>query len=193
MGVQRPYGEWDEHSQRWRDICCWILGRIKVTILRRALAPAAYALVLALGSLYPAAAQATSTLGLEDYLLIGTGTSVEIGTTVASSNFELGQNNEVVPMSGLAGSVPALPANALPVVTGITNDGDVAILHEGGVFNFSNMDIRAVHGVDCRNGGCLQGLSNSLFNGTPMKPSAAALFVDGVKALKERGGGRGWT
>ncbi len=108
-----------------------------------------------------------------EYLLVGTGSSVEVVAT-AVSNFELGANNDVVPMSGLAGSVPALPGNALAVGTGILGNGDTAITNLNGVFNFSNIDVFGNMGIDCARptvGNCQAGLSNSNFNGSPMTPS----------------------
>ena len=61
-----------------------------------------------------------------EYLLVGLGTQTMIGTSTAVSNFELGANTSVVPMSGLAGSVPwPLPPGAQTVLVGIGGNGDI--------------------------------------------------------------------
>jgi PEP-CTERM motif len=111
-----------------------------------------------------------ATLGVNDYLLVGTGAQSVIGTANAVSNFELGANTEAVPMSGLAGSVPALPANAQTVFVGIGGNGDIANTHLDGNFNLSNVDIWGDSGIDCAGpaGDCNTGLSNTNFNGSPL-------------------------
>ena len=82
-------------------------------------------------------------------------------------------------MSGLAGSVPALPGNALPVFIGVTNDGDIALTDIDGNFDYSNLEVwgTAGHGVDCSGldtgsglGQCISNIQNSLFNGANMTP-----------------------
>ncbi len=134
--------------------------------------------VLGAGLLVTLAASATAlepAIASSEYLLIGTGDAGRVGTSTAVSNFELGANSMVVPMSGLAGSVPPLPGNALSVTVGITGDGDVAITDTAGNFNYSNIDVWGNMGVDCASatvGPCIDGLSNSNFNGTPMTPSS---------------------
>ena len=98
---------------------------------------------------------------VEEYLLIGLGSQITISTTVALSNFEIGSNCDLndpknagsgcqtaVPMSGLAGSVPALPGNALPVFIGVSNDGDVALTDIDGNFDYSNIQVWGQRGVD---------------------------------------------
>ena len=84
-----------------------------------------------------------------DYILIGTGPQGAIGTSTAISNYELGANTDAVPMSGLKGSVPDLPPNALPVETNIPRNGDVANTHPDGNFDLSNIDIWGDTGIDC--------------------------------------------
>lgn len=150
-----------------------------MSMFRRALARCAgSAFVVVAGLALPAGLHAmpfgSPALEVDEYLLIGTGSQVHIGTSVAVSNFELGANTDVVPMSGLAGSVPPLPGNALPVVMGITNDGDTAIVNDLGNFDFSNVEVWGQKGVDCSNpnlGVCISGISNSDFNGATMTPA----------------------
>ncbi len=116
----------------------------------------------------------TPAVKASEYLLVGTGSNVTIGTTAAVSNFELGANSMVVPMSGLAGSVPPLPGNALTVFVGIGGDGDAAVTDTLGSFNYANIDVWGNMGVDCAAGTtaqCIAGVSNSNFNGTPMTAS----------------------
>ena len=83
-------------------------------------------------------------------------------------------------MSGLAGSVPALPGNAVPVIVDViadesmTGNGDIAITDTLGNFTLSNVDLYGNMGVDCAGekvGQCINGISNSRFNATPMNPS----------------------
>ena len=107
------------------------------------------------------------------YLLIGTGSQSVIGTAAAVSNFELGANTSAVPMSGLSGSVPALPGNAATVFVGVGGNGDVALTHEDGNFNFSNLEIWGDTGADCAGStaSCNSGVSNTDFNGNPMSTS----------------------
>ena len=160
------------------------------------------AAVLALAWLVPLPAAAVGLFpNTSKYLLVGTGQQGIVGTATAVSNFELGANSSVVPMSGLAGSVPPLPGNAVPVTTGITNDGDVALTHTDGNFNFSNLDVWGNVGVDCagKMGKCINGISQSNFNGSRMNPangvnanvdlsgvltelSDAAVAIDGLSA-----------
>src|SRR5688572_19650410 len=108
-----------------------------------------------------------------DYLLVGTGEQGVIGTATAVSNFELGANSSAVPMSGLAGSVPALPSNAQTVFVGTGGNGDTAITDPDGNFNLSNLDIFGDSGVDCAGptSNCNDGVSNTDFNGNPLTTS----------------------
>ena len=109
-----------------------------------------------------------------EYILIGTGPQSVIGTSTAVSNFELGANTSVVPMSGLAGSVPPLPVSGiLTVEVGIGGNGDIANTHFDGNFDLSNVDVWGDTGIDCAGplSTCNTGLSNTNFNGAPMTTS----------------------
>ena len=134
---------------------------------------AGHALALLIGlagySLVPrASASVIETTDVSDYLLVGLGQQAVIGTSTAVSNFELGANSSSVPMSGLAGSVPSLPGNALPVFVGVGGNGDVAIPDGNGNFDVSNIEIWGDTGIDCAGGlgSCNNGNSNSDFNGS---------------------------
>ena len=82
-----------------------------------------------------------------DYLLIARGDQSSIGTAVAVSDGELGANSSSVPMSGLSGSVPALPGNAAPVYVGTGGQGDIAITDNDGNFDVSNVEIFGDTGI----------------------------------------------
>jgi len=114
-----------------------------------------------------------------DYLLIGTGDADVAGTTVAISNFQIGANVASVPMPGLT-LVEPIPVDALPVATGISGDGDVAIPDPGGRFNLANLEIRAFDGVLCAAAAqtCNDGVSNTTFNGLPFPANGLTGGVD---------------
>jgi len=116
----------------------------------------------------PAWATVINTTNVSDYLLVGLGRQAVVGTSTAVSNFELGANSSSVPMSGLSGSVPPLPGNALPVFVGVGGNGDVAIPNGNGNFDVSNIEIWGDSGIDCAGGigSCNTGNSNSDFNGS---------------------------
>ena len=146
-------------------------------------------LLLGLGLLAPTAVRAgpihLDALAVEDYLLIGTGSSIVISISVDVSNHELGANTDPlgVPMSGLVGATefplpdvsdPGYSATALPVATGISGDGDTAIVNDFGTFSFSNVEVWGQRGVDCFNvnlGACISNISQSDFNGSVMNPA----------------------
>jgi hypothetical protein len=121
----------------------------------------------------PAAAVGIFAPNTAEYILVGTGPQSTIGTSTAVSNFELGANTSAVPMSGLAGSVPALPGNAQTVFVGIGGNGDIANTHLDGNFDLSNIDVWGDTGIDCSGplSSCNTGLSNTNFNGAPMTTS----------------------
>lgn len=124
-------------------------------------------LVLLLGSaLAPAPAAAVALAA--DYLLIGTGDEDEVGTSIAVSNFALGRNDAPVPMPGLT-LVEPIPADTLPVPTGIPDDGDLAVTDPGGTFDFSDVAIHGAFGVRCAPSAaaCNDGASNTTFDGVP--------------------------
>ena len=133
------------------------------------------AAVFALASLVPLPAAAVGIFApnTAEYILVGTGPQSTIGTSTAVSNFELGANTSAVPMSGLAGSVPALPGNAQTVFVGIGGNGDIANTHLDGNFDLSNIDVWGDTGIDCSGplSSCNTGLSNTNFNGAPMTTS----------------------
>ena len=121
----------------------------------------------------PAAAGGIFAPNTAEYILVGTGPQSVIGTATAVSNYELGANTAPVPMSGLAGSVPALPGDAQPVFVGIGGNGDIANTHIGGNFDLSNINIWGDSGIDCAGSlsSCNTGLSKATFNGAPMTAS----------------------
>jgi len=89
-----------------------------------------------------------------DYLLIGNG-PVTLADAVDTDNFEFGANKAMVPATsecgpGLAGNVPALPPNTLPVFSGISGDGNVAIIKVSpdGVFNIQDVGVFADKGIE---------------------------------------------
>ncbi|RIL07810.1 MAG: hypothetical protein DCC71_01625 [Proteobacteria bacterium] len=102
------------------------------------------------------------------YLLVGTGDADVAGTTVAVSNFELGANVAAVPMPGLT-LVEPIPLDALPVPTGVTGDGDVAIVDPGGRFDVANLAIEGAFGFACAASAaaCNDGVSDTTFDGLP--------------------------
>ena len=124
--------------------------------------------VAAVGLVPRASASVIDTTHVSDYLLVGLGRQAVIGTSAAVSNFELGANSSSVPMSGLSGSVPSLPSNALPVLVGVGGNGDVAIPDTNGNFDVSNVELWGDTGIDCAGslGSCNTGNSNSDFNGS---------------------------
>lgn len=122
---------------------------------------------------------------IANYLLVGMGPVNDVGMAVGvgqasnTNNFELGANKAPVPSTddfldggssggpNLASSVPPLPSGIEPVPQGITNDGNVAITHPGGVFNFQDVGVYADLGIRCAAGtaaACDDGTQNSFFN-----------------------------
>jgi hypothetical protein len=110
-----------------------------------------------------------------DYLLVGRGPStVAVATKVSSSN-SLGRIY-TVPSStdpDVDDNPPwPMPAHATPPTEGIFNDGNVALTHVNGTYEFSDIDIWAGIGVRCVDGAttnCRAGWSGStltLTNGT---------------------------
>ena len=120
----------------------------------------------------PAASDGLYAPNVAEYILVGTGSQSSIGTATAVSNYELGANTTATPMSGLEGSVPALPSNAKPVVQGIGGNGDIANTHFNGNSDLSNVQIWGDSGIDCAGstGSCSSGLSNVTYNGSAIGP-----------------------
>jgi hypothetical protein len=152
---------------------------------------AALAVGLAMTALSsPAAAIPFVTAESSDYLIIGTG-NVNIGHASNTNNFELGANKAPVPSTsdfltgggggggpGLAGNVPDIDnvnntveiggndVGIENVFQGISGDGNVAIPHMDGRFNFQDVGVYADQGVVCNNNvdDCDDGTQNSFFN-----------------------------
>jgi len=89
-----------------------------------------------------------------DYLLIGNG-PVTMADAVDADNFEFGANKAMVPATsacgpGLAGNVPPLAANTLPVFSGISGDGNIAItkMSPDGVYSLSDVGVYADIGIE---------------------------------------------
>ncbi|MBW2418697.1 MAG: PEP-CTERM sorting domain-containing protein [Deltaproteobacteria bacterium] len=151
------------------------LASVRVPFTLRSKPGLVIAAACALAWLVPSSAAALPVFApnTAEYILVGTGPQSVIGTSTAVSNFELGANTSVVPMSGLAGSVPALPANAQTVFVGIGGNGDIANTHLDGNFDLSDVDVWGDTGIDCSGplSSCNTGVSNTNFNGAPMTTS----------------------
>lgn len=151
----------------------------------RTAARAAFALLagLTLGVPPPADALGTATA---PYLLVGTGDADIAGTTVAVSNFEIGLNLETVPMPGLT-LVEPIPPGTRPFPLGVTGDGEIAITDPGGRLDFANLSIRGDLGVRCAAlaATCLDGVSNTTFNGLPFPDNGFTSGVSFAEILAE--------
>jgi hypothetical protein len=114
-----------------------------------------------------------------DFVLVGTGDADVSGTTIAISNFQIGANDASVPMTGLT-LVEPIPPDTLPVPTGATSDGNMALADPASTFNFSNLDIRGDLGVLCAGSAssCNDGASNTTFNGSSFPGSGLTGDVD---------------
>jgi len=114
-----------------------------------------------------------------EFVLVGTGDADVSGTTIAISNFQIGANDAAVPMPGLT-LVEAIPSDTLPVPTGVTGDGNMALTDPASTFNFSNLDIRGDLGVHCAGSAssCNDGASNTTFNGSGFPGSGLSGDVD---------------
>ena len=114
------------------------------------------------------------------------GMAVGVGQASNTNNFELGANKAPVPSTdnfldggssggpNLASAVPALPANIVPVPQGVTGDGNVAITHAQGVFNFQDVGVYGDLGIRCAGssaGDCDDGTQNSFFNDPNQYPN----------------------
>ncbi|MBW2362729.1 MAG: hypothetical protein JRG84_17675 [Deltaproteobacteria bacterium] len=107
----------------------------------------------------------------ENFLLIARGTQdTAIGAKVSSSN-SLGRIYTVPSASNpdVNDSPPwPLPVGATAPQTGNYNDGNIAITHRKGTYDFSDIDIYADVGVRCQNGAtgrCREGWSGSSLSG----------------------------
>jgi len=130
-----------------------------------------------------------------DYLLIGNG-PVTMADAVDTDNFEFGANKAMVPATsacgpGLAGNVPPLAANTLPVFSGISGDGNIAIIKTSpdGVYSLSDVGVYADIGIEVaaptEDAGD-DGTNNSFFNDPNEWPNTfdgtTCTFVVGVPA-----------
>ncbi len=118
-----------------------------------------------------------STIEIGDWLLIGNG-PINIADAVDVDNFELGANKAPVPSNSdcgptLLGAVPNLPPNILPVFSGISGDGNVAIIMSmpDGGYNLQDVGVFADKGIHTAGplgitaaGGTDAGTSESYFN-----------------------------
>lgn len=116
-----------------------------------------------------------STTYSSEFLVIGN----SINDAVLASNYQYGANQATVPMAGLT-LVQPIPANTLPVATGVSGDGEVAVTDPGGQFNLSNLEIYATTGVQCAGtaGDCNNGDSNTTFNGLAFPANGLVAGVD---------------
>jgi len=114
-----------------------------------------------------------------EFVLVGTGDADVSGTTIAISNFQIGANEASVPMPGLS-LVEPIPSDTIPVPTGVTGDGNMALTDPASTFNFSNLDIRGDLGVRCAGSAssCNDGTSNTTFNGSSFPGSGLTGDVD---------------
>ena len=133
---------------------------------------------LFIGFWIPSTSRAVTTTHSAQYLLIGK----SINDAVIASNFELGANRSAVPQSGLTLVEPFPPPNTLTVATGVSDDGNVAVVDPAGQFNFSNLDIFAdpAIGVQCAGStsSCNNGDSSTTFNGLPFPANGLTGGVD---------------
>ena len=90
---------------------------------------------------------------IRDWLLIGNG-PLNVAQAVNTNNFEFGANKAPVPSNSdcgptLLGAVPNLPGNILPVFSGISGDGNVAIIMSmpNGVYNLQDVGVFADLGI----------------------------------------------
>lgn len=134
-----------------------------------------------------------------DYLLVGRGDSATAVGVKVSSSESLGRIYEVPSSSfpDVDDDPPwPIPANGTPPDPNtITNDGNVAVTHVNGTYDFSGVDIWADTGVRCvdnvtdtntSGGGCRAGWSSStLTNGTfADDPNAMATIESELDAAK---------
>lgn len=132
------------------------------------------------------------TTEIGEYLIVGmgpvndSGPSVGVGQASNTNNFELGAMRAPVPATSdfldggssggpsLDGNVPSLPSDIEDIFQGVSGDGNVAITHEDGVFNYQDVGVYADRGIDCAaatDADCDDGTSNSFFNDPEMFPN----------------------
>ena len=87
------------------------------------------------------------------WLIVGNG-PVNVAQTVNTNNFEFGANKAPVPSNSdcgptLLGAVPNLPPNILPVFSGISGDGNVAVIMgmPDGVYDLQDVGVFADLGI----------------------------------------------
>lgn len=137
----------------------------------------------------------------DDYLLIGRGSdSVGVAVKVSSSN-ALGRIYTVPsPTNPDVDDSPPwpLPTGATAPTTGITNDGNVAVTHNNGTYDFSGIDIYADIGVRAPSGARAGWSSSSLISGTFANDATGMANIetelDAAKvAINGLSGTNGWT
>jgi hypothetical protein len=155
-------------------------GKSRIVRLLRATAIIAFPAVLLNASL--ASATTLDFTQSSQFLLIGTGPS---STAIAAktSNYELGANQAPVPATSpwgpsLQGNVPNLPGGIQPVPTGVQNNGEIAVTNPIGQFDFANVGLYAVTGVQCASSAdaCAKSTSNTAFN-QPNYPNQQSPFA----------------
>jgi len=108
---------------------------------------------------------------ISDYLLVGNG-PVSVADAVNTNNHEFGANKAPVPSNfdcnlTLEGAVPPIAPDTLPVFSGISDDGNIAIIDPQGVYNLQNVGVFADMGIKAAAptlAGADDGTSNSFFN-----------------------------
>jgi len=87
------------------------------------------------------------------WLIVGNG-PVNVAQTVNTNNFEFGANKAPVPSNSdcgptLLGAVPNLPGNILPVFSGISGDGNIAVIMgmPDGVYDLQDVGVFADLGI----------------------------------------------
>lgn len=125
------------------------------------------------------------------YLLVGMGPVNDfggqpgVGQAVNMNNFELGANKAPVPSTddfldggssggpSLLGNVPDIPLNAMPVVSGVCGNGNVAITSGDGQYNLQDVGLYANLGIRTAQSAVNAdaGTSNSFWNDPNMFPN----------------------
>lgn len=120
-----------------------------------------------------------------DYLLVARGSSsTAVGVKVSSSN-SLGRIFTVPSSSNpdVDDNPPwPLPAGGTPPVTGISNDGNIAVTHPNGNYDLADIDVWSDIGIRCENsvtGRCQESFSNStLHTGTFANDSTGMAAIE---------------
>ncbi len=138
----------------------------------------------------PSLAQ-VSTDQSRNYLIIGMGPESDfggrpgVGLALSGNSYELGANKAPVPATGdflsngssggptLIGNVPNIPLNALPVFSGISGDGNIAITNPIGRFNLQGMGVYGTLGIQVAQFAAVAdaGTQDSFFNDSQGYPN----------------------